>query len=127
VTQVGQLADGTYVVAGRGLVSWRDAAGHVSRTVDGFGFAMAADRRSVVVYGPQLLVVKPDETAPVTLATINPDRRLGFAEFSPDGRAVAFATSTDDDAHIAVMTVADQHVTNVLAGARAVPESQVQR
>lgn len=111
-SHVGQLADGTYVVASGGTVSLRDGTGATSSTFDGFGFTIAPDRRSLVTWGHSLVLVRPGQS-PVTLATTAGDQPLGPVDFSPDGRAIAYVTSVGDTARVAVTTLADPRTATV--------------
>jgi hypothetical protein len=119
VTQVGQLADGTFVVAGLGKVTLRDATGAAKETVDGVGFAVAPDGRSLALWGKTLAVLTPGQPA-TTLATAAATELLGPAQFSPDGRAVGYVTSVKENASVAVATVADKKVTTVPGPGRLV-------
>lgn len=113
VSQVGQLAEGTFVVAGGGRVTLRDGAGAVKQSVDGVGFTVAPDRRRLAVWGKALRLVAPGEPD-VTLATVAATTDLlGPAEFSPDGRALTYTTSVQENGSVAVVTMADKKVTTV--------------
>lgn len=113
VSQVGQLADGTFVIAGGGRVTLRDGAGAVRESVDAVGFKVAPDGRRLAAWGKVLRLVASGEPE-VTLATVAAATDLlGPAEFSPDGRALAYATTVQQDGNVAVVTVADKKVTTV--------------
>ncbi len=112
VTQVGELADGTVVVAGAGRVTLRDAKGAVKETHEGVGFTVAPDGRRLAVWGKALRLVTPGQP-PTSLATVTATDLLGPAAFSPDGRALVYATSVAAQGQIAVVTVADAKVTTL--------------
>jgi hypothetical protein len=113
VTQVGELADGTLVVAGAGRVTLRDAKGAVAETHEGVGFTVAPDRRRLAVWGKALRLVTPGQPA-TTLATVaSPTDLLGPVSFSPDGGAVAFVTGMQASGQVAVVTLADAKVATV--------------
>ena len=112
VTQVGELADGTVVVAGAGRVTLRDAKGAVKETHEGVGFTVAPDGRRLAVWGKGLRLVTPGRP-PAVLATVAATDLLGPAAFSPDGRALVYATSVAAQGQVAVVTVADAKVTTL--------------
>ena len=112
VTQVGELADGTVVVAGAGRVTLRDAKGAVKETHEGVGFTAAPDGRRLAVWGKVLRLVTPGQP-PTTLATVAATDLLGPAAFSPDGRALVYATNVAAQGQIAVVTVADAKMTTL--------------
>ena len=75
VSQVGQFADGSYVVAAEVKVSIRNAQGAVKIQAAGNGFELAPDLLSVVAYGTEVLLLAP--TAP---------GRCGWSRASPASR-----------------------------------------
>jgi hypothetical protein len=114
-SQVGQLADGTFVVAADGEVTLRSAGGEVQQTLPGNGFALTPDRRRVVAYGEAVAIVSPG-SEPETLVPARTGRQVVLADVSPDGRAVAVAVSAGEETEVQVVTLADRAVTGVGPG-----------
>jgi hypothetical protein len=108
VSQVAQLADGSFVVAGGGTVSIRDALGAVKSETLGNGFEPATDLQSVVVYGDELLLLAPKAQRPIRLSPGQTGKQYTSAAASPDGRAVVYNFSdTGGTNEITLLTVAD--------------------
>lgn len=108
VAQVGQLADGSYVVAADAKVSIRDAQGTVKGQGAGNGFELAADLQSVIAYGDEVLLLAPGAPRPVRLVPGSPGRQITSAALSPDGRAVVYNMSDADSGNeISLLTVED--------------------
>ena len=112
VTQVGQLADGTVVMAGAGKVTLRDGSGAVKETLDGIGFTVAPDARRLAVWGKALRLLTPGQRA-TTLATTGATDMLGPVQFSPDGTALVYPTGSEQTGQVAVVTVSDGKVTTL--------------
>lgn len=113
ITQVDQLADGTYVLAGD-KVTLRNGAGAVTDTFDGNGFALSPDRRRIAVFGRALALVTPGGPEPATLVPPESDRQITSATFSPDGRAIAYLSRADDNTStVSIVTPADARVTKI--------------
>ena len=108
VSQVGQLADGSYVLAAEFKVSIRNAEGAVTIQGAGNGFELAPDLLSVVAYGTEVLLLAPTVPRPVRMVPGKPGQQVTSASLSPDGRAVVynFADSAGTN-EISLLTVAD--------------------
>ena len=90
-SQVDQLVDGTFVLDVGGQVRLRDAVGRVQATVPGTFFTVGPDRRTIAVYGSDGLgLLTQGQTQLRKLA----DGQIASAQFSPDGRAIAFSRSS---------------------------------
>lgn len=121
IAQLGQLANGTYVVAADGHVTLRGKNGGVAGSVGGRaatfagnGFARAPDGRRIAVFGNELLLVDGESLESTTLVAREQDRQITSAAFSPDGLAVAYVSATSGaDNVLAVVTRADGRVTRV--------------
>ncbi len=110
-SQVGQLADGSYVVAADGKVSFRDAKGGVTGQADGNSFTLATDLKSVIAYGDEVLLMAPGAARPVRLVPGVPGKQVTSAVASPDGRAVVYNFSDVNGTNeVLLLTVADTHM-----------------
>jgi hypothetical protein len=117
VSQVGQLVDGSYVIASEAKVSIRDAKGTVTSQAAGNGFELAKDLRSVIAYGDEVLLLAPGAARPVRLVPGAPGKQVTSASPSPDGRAVVYNFSDTGGANeISLLTVEDAQMYK-LAGA----------
>lgn len=112
VSRVGQLADGTYVVAGNAQVTLRDGKGTV-RAVDGDGFEIAPDGRRIAVFGRELVLVTPGDSGSDTLVPKGPEAPIVSADFSPDGRAIAYLRPRHEDDRISVVTISNARITPI--------------
>ncbi len=114
VSQVGQLDDGSYVIAGNRKVTLRDAQGAITATFDGNGFALAPDRKRIAAFDQKLLLITPGQATPVTVVPAKRDHQITSANFSPNGRAISYGHNRDGaDTEVAVVTVADRTITPI--------------
>jgi hypothetical protein len=121
VTQAAQLADGAYAVAGDGKVTIYDGNGSVRAVSDGDGFVLAPDGRRLVLWGKALQLLTVGQPEATVLLSAPTGQALGPADFSPDGRAVAFVTTTPGAGAVSVVTLADGRVTGFSAAPGAHP------
>ncbi len=110
VTQVAQLADGTYVVAGYGSVSLRGADGTVSARTRGFGFDVNGGS-TVAAYGEGIVLLTSG--GPRTVVPAGPEATVITASFSPDGDALVYTVGADGVESVAITTLADDRTTTV--------------
>lgn len=117
---VGQLQNGTYVVASMDAVSLRDASGKIKASFPGRRFELAPDLRAVAVYGLTLSVVSQSNTSAALLVQQRPGWEISSASFSPDGKAIAFdgynLEGGSSKTELSVVTVADKKVSLVAGG-----------
>ena len=110
VTQVAQLADGTYVVAGFGSVSLRGADGTVSARTRGFGFEVNGGS-TVAAYGEGIVLLTSG--GPRTVVPAGPGATVITAAFSPDGAALVYTIGVDGVESVAITTLVDDRTTTV--------------
>ena len=127
VSQVGQLADGSYVVAAEAKVSIRDAQGTVKIQAAGNGFELATDLLTVIAYGSEVLLLAPTASRPVRLVPGKPGHEVTSASLSPDGRAVAYNfADVGGTNEISLLTVEDAQ-NYKLAGPGALGRAHLHR
>lgn len=116
VAQVAELADGTLAVAGGGRVQIFDTGGKLVTKADGNGFALSPDRRTLAVFGSALSRLDVGGQGPQPLVPPKAGRQITSAEFSPDGRAVAYISSGDagNDNQVELVVVDSRQVVPVV-------------
>ncbi len=110
VTQVAQLPDGTYVVAGFGSVSLRDSTGAARARAPGFGFTVS-EASGVAVYRDGVVLLS--DGGPRTVVPAEPGVIVITAAFSPDGAALVYTSGPEGVESVAVTTLADGRTTTV--------------
>lgn len=120
VLKVGQLADGTYVVATNLVVSFRDPKGIVKAGFQGTGFEISRNRRQAVIYGRTLMLVSQGSTRATQVVPEDPGHEISSAQFSPDGQAVALTRYAVDGGlvEVGVATFGNRRFTSVVTGAQ---------
>jgi hypothetical protein len=108
VTQVAELIDGTFVVAGFGEVVLRDATGASQARAKGAGFAVGSGA-SFVVYGDGMIVLVGG--IPHTIVHHKDGIILGTAAFSPNGEAVVYTAGPGGVEAVVVTNLAEPGTT----------------
>lgn len=117
VFQVAEMADHIYAVSGGGRVQIFTASGELKSKADGNGFALSPDRRTLAVYGPGgVSSLTPGGNGPQPLVPAQSGRQIDSAQYSPDGRTVAYVSSGDggNDNQVELVVVASKQVVPVV-------------
>lgn len=116
VFQVAQLENGTYVIAGNRVVTFRDARGKVTSTFKGNGFTLTPDRRSVVMYGEQLTIASQTDAQARLLVGQKEQNEISGANVSPDAQAVIFTrySLSAGMSELGLVTLADAKFSSIV-------------
>ncbi|MGH9269331.1 MAG: WD40 repeat domain-containing protein, partial [Acidimicrobiales bacterium] len=115
LSQVAELADGSYVVGGRRQVSLRDRKGVVRATFEGDGFTVSPDGRRLVVLAADgaLSVFENGSGTPSALLGADPGATVEVAQFSPAGDAVVFVRTNGAESTLSVVPVVERRAVLV--------------
>ncbi|MEA2973708.1 MAG: hypothetical protein QOG82_2166 [Actinomycetota bacterium] len=113
VSQVAELPDGTYVVAGGGeVVLWDHTTGASLARAKGAGFALGTGP-SFAVYGDGIIVLVSG--MPHTVVHHQDGVTVGTAQFSPDGEAIVYTAGAEGVESVFVIGLTDA-VPTLVAG-----------
>lgn len=118
VLKVGQMRDGTYVVAANLVVWLRDGQGVSQAGFEGHGFEISPDLRRLAIYGKNLQVVEQGSAQATELLEELPGRRFSAGGFSPDSQAIVVTRYSEEGDHyeVGIVTLEDRRFTSVVIG-----------